>query len=119
MDGNDQVRQKLISYLNDAYAMENQIVQVLENHVQQAQEFPQIAAQIQQHLEQTKQHRDRMAARLQAYNEQPSAIKDMGSGMMGNMMGAMAGMRPDSLSRNARDEYVTEHLEIAAYTLLI
>jgi ferritin-like metal-binding protein YciE len=112
-------RHKLVAYIQDAYALENQIVQVLEQHAKQAADFPQIQAQIQRHLEETKQHRARMEARLQAYGEQPSAIKDMGSTLMGGMAGAMAGLRPDTLARNARDEYVTEHLEIAAYVLLI
>src|SRR5690242_15070051 len=111
---NDLIEQKLIPYIQDAYALENQIVQTLEAHAEQAQDFPQIQAKILQHLEQTKQHRARMEQRLQAYNHQPSTVKGAVSGMMGNMAGAMSGMRPDTLARNARDEYVTEHLEIAA-----
>ena len=117
--GDGEQRHKLVSYIQDAHALENQIVQVLEQHAAQAADFPQIQAQIQRHLEETRQHRDRMAQRLEAYGESPSAIKAAGSTLMGNMMGAVSGLRPESLARNARDEYVTEHLEIAAYILLI
>jgi ferritin-like metal-binding protein YciE len=119
MDQNNQANEKLIAYIQDAYAMENQIVQVLEQQVAQTEQVPDIQARIEQHLEETRLHRDRMAARLQAYNQDPSAIKGLGSALMGNMMGLMQGMRPDSLARTARDDYVTEHLEIAAYILLI
>lgn len=114
----DQIRTKLLPHIQNAYALENQIAEALEKHVSETADFPDVQAKIQEHLEVTKQHRDRMVQRLSAYGESPSAIKDIGSSLMGNMMGLMAGMRPDTIARIARDEYVTEHLEIAAYTLL-
>src|SRR3954453_7504898 len=122
-DGNsnrdEQIRDKLLPHIQNAYAMENQLVEALEKHAKETADFPDIQAMIQQHLEQTKQHRDRMEQRINFYGDKPSAMKDLGSSLMGNMMGAMAGARPDQLARIARDEYISEHLEIAAYTLLI
>src|SRR4051794_40083993 len=122
-DGNSnrdkQIRDKLLPHIQNAYAMENQLVEALEKHAKETADFPDIQAMIQQHLEQTKQHRDRMEQRINFYGYKPSAMKDLGSSLMGNMMGAMAGARPDQLARIARDEYISEHLEIAAYTLLI
>src|SRR4051812_27830007 len=91
----DQLKGKLIPHIQNAYAMENQLVETLERHAEQSAEFPDVQSMIQNHLEQTKQHRDRMEQRLNAYGEKPSTVKDFGSSMMGNMMGAMAGARPD------------------------
>ena len=119
-DGMDeQIRTKLLPHIQNAYALENQVAEALERHRDEAAGIPEMQAKIQEHFEVTKQHRERIVQRLQAYGETPSVIKDLGSSLMGNMMGAMAGMRPDTMSRMARDEYVSEHLEIAAYTLLI
>jgi ferritin-like metal-binding protein YciE len=115
----EQISSKLIPHIQNAHALENQIVQSLEGHVKELSDLPDVQQQVRMHLEQTKQHRDRMEQCLNAYGESPSAIKEVGSSLMGSMMAAMGGMRADTISRIARDEYVTEHLEIAAYTLLI
>jgi ferritin-like metal-binding protein YciE len=115
----DQIRDKLLPHIQNAYALENQLVETLEHHANEAADMPQMRSMILQHLEETKQHRARIEQRLNAYGEKPSAVKDLGSSLMGNMMGAMSGMRADQLARIARDEYVSEHMEIAAYTLLI
>lgn len=119
MAQNDNLRDKLITYLQDAYAMEHQIVQMLEGQVKDTQKYPQIQARIQQHLDETHTHEQRMADRLGAYNEKPSATKSIGSNLMGSLVGAAAGGRTDALAKAARDDYTTEHMEIAAYGALI
>lgn len=113
------IQDKLITYIQDAYTMENQIVDVLERHVKEAQNIPDVQSKVQQHLEQTKQHRARMEQRLHAYNQKPSAMKEMGSSLSGAISGILSGTRTDVIAKNARDDYVTEHLEIAAYCELI
>src|SRR5258708_14820268 len=119
MHQDDKLRNKLISYIQDAYATENHFVEILEKQVKATQKFPDIQAQIQNHLEATKQHRQRMEDRLGFYNTKPSAVKEAVTSAMGNVAGAAAGARTDSLAKDARDDYATEHLEIAAYELLI
>lgn len=119
MHHDEKLRDKLITYIEDAYGMENQIVETLEKQVKETQKFPDIQARIQQHLDATREHRTRMEERLAFYNKKPSAVKGAITNMMGNMIGAIGSTREDTLAKNARDDYVTEHLEIAAYELLI
>lgn len=119
MPGNDNLRVKLITYLQDAYAMEHQIIQMLEGQVKDTKQYPQIQARIQQHLDETRMHEQRMAERLNAYSEKPSSVKSFGANLIGNLIGTAAGGRTDALSKAARDDYMTEHMEIAAYELLI
>lgn len=119
MKHNDDLRDKLITYLQDAYAMEHQIVDVLEGQVKDTKDYPMIQARIQQHLDETHMHEQRMKDRLDAYNEKPSSAKSLGTSLMGSLTGAVTGGRTDALSKAARDDYTTEHLEIAAYGLLI
>ena len=116
---NDDLRDKLVTYIQDAYALENQIVEVLEKHEREAQGYPDIQAMVHQHLEETKQHRQRMEECLQAYDEKPSAMKGAATNLMGNLLGAVSGGRTDTIAKNTRDEYVMEHMEIAAYGLLM
>ena len=119
MKSNSDLRDKLVTYLQDAHAMEHQIVQILEGQVKDTQKYPQIQSAIQRHLDETRQHEQRMADCLSAYSESPSSMKSVGSNLMGSMIGAAAGGRTDPLSKAARDDYMTEHMEIAAYELLI
>jgi ferritin-like metal-binding protein YciE len=119
MQHDEKLRDKLVKYIEDAYAMENQIIQTLQRHVDQAKDVPTVQSHIREHLAATEQHKQRMEARLKAYGKSPSGMKEALSSFMGNTAGAMSGARSDTLAMNARDEYVTEHLEIAAYTLLI
>ncbi|HEV8191882.1 MAG TPA: DUF892 family protein [Ktedonobacterales bacterium] len=116
---NDDLRDKLVTYIQDAYALENQLVEVLEKHEREAQDFPDIQALIHEHLDETKQHRQRMEECLATYNEKPSAMKGAATTLMGNLLGAVSGGRTDTIAKNTRDEYVTEHMEIAAYGLLM
>lgn len=119
MHHDEKLRDKLVTYLEDAYAMEHQIEEALEHQVKATQAFPDIQARIQQHLDATKQHKMRMEERLSAYNKKPSGMKDLLSRMTGNMAGALGGSRPDSLAMTARDDYMIEHMEIGSYELLI
>lgn len=119
MHHDEMLRDKLITYLEDAYAMEHQIEEALEHQVKATQKFPDIQSRIQQHLEATKQHKMRMEERLTAYNKKPSGVKDLLSRMTGNMAGALGGSRPNSLAMTARDDYMIEHMEIGSYALLI
>lgn len=119
MQQDDKLKDKLVKYIEDAYTMENQIVQTLQRHVDQAKDFPNIQARIREHLAATEQHRTRMEQCLKSYGKSPSGLKGALSSFMGNTMGAMGAARTDTLAMDARDEYVTEHLEIATYTMLI
>ncbi|HEY9720414.1 MAG TPA: DUF892 family protein, partial [Oscillatoriaceae cyanobacterium] len=117
-------KNKLMGYIEDAWAMENQIAQVLEGQIKDLESFPEFQTRIRQHLEETKLHRKRMAERLSAYGRQPterltSEIKGVVGGLLGMATGALQGMRADTLAREVRDDFVTENLEVAAYTMLI
>lgn len=119
MQQRDDLRKKLITYLQDACAMEHQLTQVLEGQVKDTADYPQIQARVQQHLEETRLHEQRMTQRLAAYNEKPSGAKSVGANLTGALLGALASGRSDSLAKTARDDYMAEHMEIAAYELLI
>ncbi len=119
MAQNDKLKDKLITYLQDAAAMEHEITEVLQKQVGDTKQWPEIQQRIQQHLDATKTHHQRMVDRLKSYNEKPSGVKSAFAAMMGNTVGMTAGAKTDALAKEARDDYATEHLEIAAYELLI
>jgi ferritin-like metal-binding protein YciE len=111
------LEEKLVEYIDDAYAMEQNVLRMLDGMISTTDD-PEILDALEHHKMQTQGHADRMAQRLEAHDASPSAVKQIGG-----VLGALAKMpldfvRGEKAGRNARDGYATEHLEIASYQLL-
>jgi ferritin-like metal-binding protein YciE len=118
MSTNTAVAQKeLIGHLTDAVAMEENVERMLESMISTTRDQA-MRARLQRHLEETHMQRERLEGRLDAHGESSSGMKDMVAKAGATMKGAFDAMRSEKVGRNARDGYVTEHLEIAAYELL-
>ena len=113
----DDLRSQLVKHIDEAYAMEQNVLRMLDGMIQTTDD-PEIKRDLQQHKLETQQHADRMEKRLRAHDASPSMVKEAG-GIVGALMkGVLDLARPEKAGRNARDGYATEHLEIAAYELL-
>jgi ferritin-like metal-binding protein YciE len=109
----------LISWLNDAYAMEISIVEVLENHTNDAKNIPEVHVRLREHLEETHRHADRLKRCIESIGGDVSKGKAWFSSLAGKMKGVSTGMADDQIVKNALSEYATEHFEIACYHSLI
>lgn len=116
---NEDGRRLLVKCLEDVYALESHLVQVLEDHAKDAQDVPQVRQKIEQHLRETELHRDRIEQRLNALGGSKPGFKAAVTNVMGQVMGAAAGGRANVLAKNARDEYASEQMEIGSYVELI
>src|SRR3954465_15503871 len=112
-------RETLIGWLNDAYAMEKGLVQVLENHADDGKDRPEMYRKIAQHLEQTKMHADRVRECVERLGGSTSTVKTAMGAVSGFFQGRSTGASPDELVKNALSDYAAEHFEIASYTALI
>ena len=65
----------VIGWLNDAYAMELSIVQVLQNHARDAKNHPEMQARIEQHLDETRRHADLVKGCIDRLGGSTSAVK--------------------------------------------
>ena len=108
-----------VSWLNDAYSMQQSITQVLENHVKDAKDHPQLQAKLQEHLDQTRHHADLVKDCLQRLGESPSAFKSTMANVMGKIQGISTGAAKDELVKDSILDYATEYFEIASYRDLI
>lgn len=108
-----------VAWLNDAYAMENGIIQSLETQVDLAKDHPAVQQGIQGHLEATRRHADTVKACLEQLGESPSAIKSAMAAVGGKVQGMMPGAAKDDLLKAAMQDYSVEHMEIASYQSLI
>lgn len=111
--------ERLLAWLNDAYAMEKAQIPVLENHAADASRHPEVRAKDEEHLEQTRDHVRMVKRCIEHLGAKPSKVK----GMMGSMSGAMNSMTTepfdDEVVRNFLQDYAAESLEIASYRALI
>ncbi len=108
-----------MSWLNNAYSLEQSLIQTLENHASQAKDHPQVQARMQQHLEETRRHADLVKGCIERLGGSTSTIKSGMSSVIGTVQGMSTGVSSDALVKNALSDYSAEHFEIASYTSLI
>jgi ferritin-like metal-binding protein YciE len=111
--------QKLLEWLNDAYAMELAIIPVLENHADDANRHPEIRRRDLQHLKETKQHAKDVKRCIEHLGGKPSVTKKALARITGAMQSMATEPFEDEIMKNFISDYATEHFEIACYRSLI
>jgi ferritin-like metal-binding protein YciE len=114
---NDRLQRKLVEYVEDAYAMERNVSTMLDSMISTTDD-PEIKKMLEEHKRQTEEHERRLSERLDAMGAGTSTIKEVGGVGAALFKGVGDLARTDKPGKNARDGYVTEHMEIAAYELL-
>jgi ferritin-like metal-binding protein YciE len=109
----------VLSWLNDAYGMEKAIVQILENQVKDAENYPQAQARLQQHLDATKQHAEAVKGCIERLGGSTSSIKSGLSSLFGQVQAMSTGAAEDEMIKNAISDFGVEHFEMASYMSLI
>ncbi|HSL46648.1 MAG TPA: ferritin-like domain-containing protein [Anaerolineales bacterium] len=112
---NDNQRDTLATWLKDAYAMEQGIVEILERQIEQMDDMPDAKEKIYQHLELTKTQADRVRACVERLGEDVSHVKSGLSNFLGAVQGMSTWMANDKIVKNALANYAIEHFEIASY----
>src|SRR5947208_1224885 len=111
------LEEKLVEYIDDAYAMEQNVLRMLDSMIGTTED-PQMKRALERHRKQTEKQAERLEERLREHGASPSRVKQAG-GIMGALMKSVVDMaRGASAGRNARDGFATEHMEIASYELL-
>jgi ferritin-like metal-binding protein YciE len=112
-----ELQTKLGDYVEDAHAMESNVLQMLDSMIATTED-KQILRQLKQHRQQTERHQKRLQARLEDLDRGASARKEAQSLAGALLKGVTDRVRGDKPGKNARDGFITEHMEIAAYELL-
>ncbi len=111
------LQEKLVDYVQDAHAMEKNVEAMLRSMIS-ASDDPEMRQRLEEHLEETKEHQARLEERLDALDAGESVRKQTQAVAPAILKGVVDQVQGDKAGKNARDAYVTEHLEIAAYELL-
>jgi ferritin-like metal-binding protein YciE len=113
------IQDQLLDWLRDAHAMEVQAETMLKGQAARVQHYPKLKARIEQHLEETREQARLVAQCIEQLGGSPSTLKDA-SGRMSALGQAFAGMMADDeVVKGSMFSYAFEHMEIAAYRILI
>src|SRR5579871_6773014 len=108
---------KLVAYLRDAHAIEDQaLVQMLL--AQPLAGTGGLREAFRRHTPETRQHRRRVAERLRAHGARASRPRNAVMAAGGVGFAAFAAAQPDTPGKLAAHAYSYEHLELAAYALV-
>ncbi|MDX9974095.1 MAG: DUF892 family protein [FCB group bacterium] len=110
----------LLPWLNDAFAMENALIQLLVDHARDAEEtHPEIHARLNDFLDRTRIHADTVVHCIERLGSRPSAIK----AGLGSLLGALEAFSMDALTNevlmNTLADYAAVNYGIATYTALV
>jgi ferritin-like metal-binding protein YciE len=108
---------KVISFLQDAHAMEQSVTRMLERMIATTEDSD-VRALLEDHRIETERHEQLLLKRLEALGSAPSPGKEVPAMLGAAIKGLTDMVRSDKPVRDARDGYVTEHLEIATYRTL-
>lgn len=111
------IRQKLIGYIQDAQAMERNVLMMLNSMIFSTSD-PELVEAMRAHKRETEEQDVRLRERLKALGSGSSTTKQATAVAPTLLKGVLDQVRPDKPNRNARDAFTTEHLEIAVYEIL-
>ena len=113
------LRRKLVEYVQNVHAMEQNVLLMLDSMILTTGD-PEIVVMLRHHKEETRRQEQRLSERRRALGGLglASVGKDLAAIVAAQAKGTVDLWRADRAVQNARDAFVTEHLEIAAYELL-
>jgi len=110
----------VLTWLNDAYSVENALVHVLERHAKAAKDYPHVRSKIAEHLAQTRRHAELIADRVAALGSRPSAHKGQRIGLFAPVQNILTGpVDEEDVLKNSISDYAAENFEIATYLALM
>ena len=119
MNNNDNLRDTLSTWLKDAYAMEQGIVEILERQIDQFEDMPEAQMKIRQHLELTRDQAERVRECVERLGDDVSRVKSGMANVLGAVQGMSTALANDKMVKNSMGNYAIEHCEIASYMILV
>ncbi len=111
--------ERLMEWLRDAHAAEQQAETMLSGMAKRIENYPELKARIEEHIGETQRQAERLRSCIERRGDGTSMIKDAGGKMLGFGQ-AMSGMFVgDEVMKGSIASYAFEAMEIASYRVLI
>jgi ferritin-like metal-binding protein YciE len=114
----DDLKERLVSYLADAHAIEQQSIGLLERALE-VSPAGDLHAAYEQHLQESRRHSQLVEQRLEALGGSPSGVKDAAMRLGALNWATFFKAHPDTPGKVAAFAYAFEHLEMGGYEQLI
>jgi ferritin-like metal-binding protein YciE len=111
--------ERLMEWLRDAHAMEEQAVTMLDALAGRIEHYPDVRAKIEEHLAVTREQSRRLESCIAARGGDTSTIKDLAGKVTAMGQGISGMFVADEIVKGAMALYTFEHMEIAAYRVLV
>src|SRR5881398_639565 len=100
LDAMDQLKAQLIKHIDEAHAMEQNVLRMLDGMISTTDD-PEILDALEHHKMQTQGHSDRMKSRLEAHDASPSGVKQVGGILQAMAKMPLDMVRGEKAGRNA------------------
>lgn len=114
-----EIRDTLIDYLRDAYAMEQQAISIIDRQLQRLENYPEMSARLRQHRTETERQAERLETALQRLGTETSAIKTGVAKLSTNLQAMMNTFASDEAVKDVISNYAFEAYEIVNYKILV
>jgi ferritin-like metal-binding protein YciE len=111
--------ENLMAWLRNAHAMEEQAVTMLNSLASRTADYPDMKARIEQHLLETQKQAKGLEECIQRRGGETSTVKDLAAKVIAFGQGMSGMFVDDEIVKGAMAGYTFEHMEIAAYRVLI
>jgi ferritin-like metal-binding protein YciE len=112
-------RQRLLEWLRDAHAMEEQAESMLASQAQRIKNYPELKQKIEEHLEETRRQARLVQECIDRLGSSTSIVKDATARMIAFGQGLSGMFVGDEVIKGSLASYTFEHMEIASYRILI
>jgi ferritin-like metal-binding protein YciE len=111
--------ERLLEWLRDAHAMEEQAETMLDGLARRLEHYPELRERVEGHLEETRHQADRLEGCIKRRGGSTSLLKTATGKMMGLGQAISGIFVGDEVVKGSMASYTFEHMEIAAYKILI
>jgi ferritin-like metal-binding protein YciE len=111
--------ENLLDWLRDAHAMEMQAETMLSAMAGRIKNYPDVKAKIEQHIQETRQQAQMLESCLQRLGSDASTVKNLIGKFVAMGQGLSGVFVADEIIKGSMAGYTFEHMEIAAYKVLI
>lgn len=110
--------QRLMQWLRDAHAAEEQAETMLSGMARRIENYPELKSRIEQHIDETRRQAERVRACIERRGGSTSGTKDVGGKMLGFGQAISGIVTGDEIMKGSIASYAFEAMEIASYRIL-